>query len=211
MLVIALTPGGLPAAGFWWDWLGGLGFCALAVIAYLGFDSDSPVSNQRLHRNLALVASILTAIHVLGYLLLDRLLIEYLKPTAPLYMLAGLLGVVGVVGATTSAFPTPRRRIFSRFSTFRIWHRWLVAVTVIGSLWHVLGTRFSIWGPLKVSLMVLLTLLLPGAAFVARRLNSKLMTSVGPDSNAKADREAWALSLLLILFATSFALIKVSG
>ena len=121
MLAISLLPRGLPAAGFLWDFFNGLGFCGLAVLIALAWDSESPARNPRLrlHRNLAVVSSLLISGHALGFLLWDPTVIEYLKLRAPLYMLIGIGGYLLVVFATVSSFPPPRRFLSTSFSRFR--------------------------------------------------------------------------------------------
>ena len=210
ILALGLLPDRYPAAGFLWDWLAGLGFCALAMIAFLGWESESPATNPRLrlHRNIAVLATLLTALHSIGYLLYDSTLLEYLKPTAPPYMLIGVVAFAALLGATVSAFPGSRRTIYGNFKNFRSWHRWLVALVVIGSLWHVLGTSFSIVSPLQISLLVLLTLLLPSAALYSRRRQRKIPLTRAPASDATADSNGYVLLLISMSFAAAYAAFK---
>jgi len=209
-LAIGLLPVRFPAAGFWWDWLAGLGFCGLAMIAYLGWDSESPATSPRLrlHRNIALLATILTGVHATGYLIDDLILIEYLKPTAPPYMLLGIAAFTVMVGTTITALPAPRQYFYTGFSSFRNWHRWLVALVLIGSIWHVIGTDFTITTPMQTGFLILLTLLLPAGAFCARRLRVKLPLTTAPDSERRADNNTVALALLMLLFAGVYSAIK---
>lgn len=191
MLAIILLPRGLPAAGFLWDFFNGLGFCGLAVLIALAWDSESPARNPRLrlHRNLAVVSSILISGHVLGFVVWDPTVIEYLKLRAPLYMLAGIGGYLLVVLATVSSFPTPRRVLYRGFSRFRQWHLIVSVAAILTSVWHVLGTNFVINGILHSLLFCLLVLSVPAYAYGRRRFTASLKRSAPPLSDDLADRQ----------------------
>ncbi len=191
MLAIILLPRGLPAAGFLWDFFNGLGFCGLAVLIALAWDSESPARNPRLrlHRNLAVVSSILISGHVLGFVVWDPTVIEYLKLRAPLYMLAGIGGYLLVVLATVSSFPTPRRVLYRGFSRFRQWHLIVSVAAILTSVWHVLGTKFVISGILHSLAFCLLVLGIPAYAYARRRFAAALTRSAPPLSDDLADRQ----------------------
>lgn len=190
MLAIALLPRGLPAAGFLWDFFNGLGFCGLAALISLAWDSESPARNPRLrlHRNLAVVSSILISGHVLGFLLWDPTVIEYLKLRAPLYMLAGIGGYLLMVLATLSSFPAPRRVLYRGFARFRQWHLIVSIAAILTSVWHVLGTKFVISGFLHSMFFCLLVLSVPAYAYGRRRFAASLPRPAPPQSDDLADR-----------------------
>jgi DMSO/TMAO reductase YedYZ heme-binding membrane subunit len=204
VLLICLLPGATPAGGFGWDWLGALGFGVLAFLLALAFESESPAREPRLtaHRNLAVAACVLTGAHALGYLLLDPVSIEYLKPTAPGYMLAGLAGVVGLAVLTATAFPRPRRRVFAGFARFRRWHLTLAVGTLALGAWHAIGTGFSVRPGLPAVLLTLLLSVAPAAAWFARRWGRP--TTLGPSvaSGADGTRHIVLAVLLVVLLAT---------
>ncbi len=191
MLAITLLPRGLPAAGFLWDFFNGLGFCGLGVLIALAWDSETPARNPRLrlHRNLAVVSSILISAHVLGFVLWDPTVIEYLKLRAPLYMLVGIAGYLLVVLATISSFPTPRRVLYRSFSRFRRWHLIGSIAAILTSVWHVLGTKFVINGILHSLLFCLLVLSVPAYAYGRRRFAAPLTRPAPPLSDDLADRQ----------------------
>ena len=213
ILSIALLPDGLPSAGLWWDFLIGLGFCAIAIIAFLGWDSESPATNPRLrlHRNLAVLTTLLTVTHALGYLLLDSTLIDYLLPTAPAYMLAGVAAFLSLVVVTVSSFPAPRKRLYRNFPAFRSWHRILFVVILIGSGWHVAGTDFSLPGIWQLLLAGLLLAVLPLAAYIGRRGGSKPVLSRPPLDLPAADRSALSGGAILVLISAGYAFIRQSA
>ncbi|MEE8079111.1 MAG: ferric reductase-like transmembrane domain-containing protein, partial [Pseudomonadales bacterium] len=207
MLAIILLPRGLPAAGFLWDFFNGLGFCGLAVLIALAWDSESPARNPRLrlHRNLAVVSSILISGHVLGFLVWDPTVIEYLKLRAPLYMLAGIGGYLLVVLATVSSFPTPRRVLYRGFSRFRQWHLIVSVAAILTSVWHVLGTNFVINGILHSLLFCLLVLSVPAYAYGRRRFTASLTRPAAPLSDELADRQGSTSFALCLALAAVYA------
>lgn len=192
ILAVGLLPRGLPSAGPGWDFLAATGYCGLAVVAYLGWDSESPAANPRLrlHRNLGVLASVLVSIHTFGYLLLDPTLIEYLKPTAPAYMLLGLAAGTALLVITVSSFPGPRRSLYRDFSTFRTWHRVLFVILIAGSLWHLLGTDFYLTGVWQWGSALAVLGMPPLGAYLARRARWQLPMSRPPVSTAAADLSA---------------------
>lgn len=95
-LSTALLPDGLPAASWFWESLNGLGLTAMVLLVVLVFEAQtpSPPTALRQHQAVAILAMILTALHVLGFRLFDPLLLEHLKPSAPWSMLSALLAVL---------------------------------------------------------------------------------------------------------------------
>lgn len=137
--------GGLvPASGWEWDFINGIGFAAVGAVAYLGWDSQTAASlpSQRLHSNIAIAAALLVVMHAAGFLLLDSYTVEYLKLKAPLYMLAGLAGALVIVFLAITSLPRLRRRVFSRYSLFRSRHTVLSIAVLALTVWHVLGADY---------------------------------------------------------------------
>ena len=151
-----LTP--TPTAGGWlWDFGNGLGFVAFALILVLSLEPG----RSRLHRPLAWLAVGAAVAHG-GYLLaLDATLLEYLKPTTPAYMAAGLLALALLaVSALTSG--RVRRRIFPGRRAFRGLHWALSTLVIAGAGYHVAGSAFYINQGHQVALLAALLV-----AFVA--------------------------------------------
>ena len=210
VLIVGLLPDGLPSAGFWWDFLTAAGYCGLVVIAFLGWDSESPATNPRLrlHRNLAVASLLLCIVHSLGYLILDPTLTEYLLPAAPAYMLAGIVAFLSLLLVTTTSFPTPRRRLYPSFSTFRSGHRILFLVILAGSVWHTVGTDFSLTAFWQTVAIGILLGLLPAIAYVARRIRRQPPMTRVPFSTSRADRASLYAGVTLLSFCAGYAWIK---
>lgn len=126
------------AAGGWlWDLGNGLGFVAFALILALSLEPG----RSPLHRPLAWLAVGATVAHG-GYLLAsDATLLEYLKPTMPPYMAAGLLAL-GLLVLSALSSGKARRRIFPSRPTFRRVHWALSTVVIAGAGYHVAGSAF---------------------------------------------------------------------
>lgn len=211
VLGIGLAAGALPSAGFWWDFLAALGYCAFALIAFMGWDSESPASNPRLrlHRNLAILGTTAGTAHAAGYLIIDATVIEYLLPAAPAYMLVGIVALLLLLGTTLSSLPGPRRRTYSGFSAFRDWHRLLYLLLLLTAGWHAIGTEFSFANPWQITIVILLLTFAPVLAYCARRLNRPTPLTPSPASEAAADRHPVLVALAMVLMSVAFAGIKV--
>ena len=131
-----LTP--TPTAGGWlWDFGNGLGFVALALILVLSLEPG----RSRLHRPLAWLAVGAAVAHG-GYLLaLDATLLEYLKPTMPPYMAAGLLALA-LLALSALASGKARRRVFPSRRAFRRLHWALSTAVIAGAGYHLAGSAF---------------------------------------------------------------------
>lgn len=218
VLGITLLPDRYPAAGFLWDLLDGLGFAALAILVFLGWESGHRASapRLRLHSNLAVAGSLLVVAHAIGFLIADPVLLEYVKPTAPLGMLAGLLAALGMLAATVTSYPGLRRRCYGTYKRFRWWHRTAGIVLLSLGLWHVAGASYSVgsvpgsgWnGIVRLVLLLPLVALLPLAAFYRRADRRPLRSGPAPANRLAADRDAVMVLLVLILLAVAWAVIK---
>jgi hypothetical protein len=204
LLLVCLLPGLLPAAGFTWDWLGGIGFAALAVLVGLALEAESPARQPRLfaHRNIAVVATVLVWLHALGYLALDPVSIEYLLPKAPGYMLVGLVSGIVLLGLTATAFPTIRRYCYASFGSFRRWHLALSVATLAGSVWHIIGTQFIVTGAFRLTLFSALVIGLPAFAYQHRRAGKP---AFAPSGAATASRDYVLITLGCLLLAAGYA------
>ncbi len=211
VLAFTLAAGALPAAGFWWDLLAALGLCSATVVAFLGWDSESPAAQPRLrlHRNLGFVAAGLATGHAFGYLIIDSTVLEYLMPAAPAYMLAGLVAWVVLIGITFTSAPGSRKRYYKGFPTFRRWHRGLFLILVVTAGWHILGTGFSLEAPWQQGLAAAVLCAVPVLAYWHRRRYGTLPLTPGPPHAAKADAGAVLSCLTLVVLSAAYATVKL--
>ncbi len=213
VLGITLAAGALPAGGFWWDFLAALGYCAFTLIAFMGWDSESPVRTPRLraHRNLAILAALIATAHAAGYLVIDATVLEHLKPTAPNYMLLGIVAWLLLIATTYSSLPGPRKRTYPGFSSFRNWHRGLYLLILTASAWHVLATEFSLSSPWQVGVLALLLIGAPMLGYVMRRYGRTMVVTGAPAGDRQADLQPTLCGLAMVLLSAAFAGIKVAA
>jgi predicted CXXCH cytochrome family protein len=148
LLLSLLVPPALAGfAGIGWEasqWAGYAG--TLACIALAG----SPVRPRRsvpptlvslrLHTLIGWLAVLAVALHVGGLLLADPTVIEYLKPTAPLYQLAGIAATLVLLALALTGGGGARRRLWKSHRGFQATHVVLGSVLVVLVAAHVVAT-----------------------------------------------------------------------
>ena len=140
----------VPVVGVTWDLANLLGYlslaCCLLLFVYAGRPLAFPPFSGRffanLHRELGYIALLLAAAHVGILLISEPLLLEHLKPAAPLYMLSGLVASLLLLILVISSIPRFRRRLWPDYHRFKFLHAWLAIACVALVLWHVVGSSF---------------------------------------------------------------------
>jgi hypothetical protein len=92
------------------------------------------------HNLIGWLALLLVAIHVGGLVASDALVVEYLKPSAPLYQLAGVAATLVLVVVVVSALGNVRRRLWSSHRGFQSTHVILGCVLMALIAIHVIVT-----------------------------------------------------------------------
>ncbi len=139
-----------PAVNLIWDAANAMGYLALVLIfllfIYTGRPRAFPPFSGRFfanfHRDIGYLILALTVAHCLLLLIWQPLLLEHLKPTAPVYMLTGLGSALLLVVLVLSSAGWLRRRLWSSHHSFRSLHAWLSISTTGLLLVHVLGSGF---------------------------------------------------------------------
>lgn len=151
------------------------------------------------------------ALHVAGLLLSDHRVFEYLKPTAPLYQLAGILAAILLIALTVSAIAVSRRRLWGSHRGFQATHVTASCALLCLSAVHVVvtgryaGNRGSQW---------LIIAAVAGGALIL--MQARPGSEAAPESAALSRRlvfgrhSTWVLSVL-ILTALAAASLSVSG
>lgn len=115
-----------------------VGLCGAPVRAR---DSTRPVLlSLRLHTILGWSAAVAVALHVGGLLLADRNVVEYLKPSLPIYMAAGVLAALLLLLLTASATLPLRRRLWRNHRAFQATHVIAGAALIALVAIHVIAT-----------------------------------------------------------------------
>ncbi len=103
------------------------------------------LSLQR-HTLIGWLALLAVAIHVGGLILSDRVVLEYLKPSAPLYQLAGLAASGVLLVIVASGLAGVRRRLWSSHRGFQSTHVILGCALIVLIAVHVIVTARYIGG-----------------------------------------------------------------
>jgi predicted ferric reductase len=143
-----------------WDWANSFGYLSLAICMFLfiyrgrarAFPAFSPRFFANLHRELGYLSLCLLFAHVGMLLLTEPLLLEHLKPTAPLHMLAGVFAFILILLLVTSSVPAARRRLWPDYHVFRHIHAMLAVSIVALIAYHVLGSSFYLNSRWKIVL-----------------------------------------------------------
>ena len=147
-----------------WDWANGMGYLVLAIslflFVYKGRPRAYPAYTGRFfanfHRDLGYIAFALLAGHVGILLWAEPLLVEHLKPAAPLHMLAGLMAFLLMLLLVLSSIPSLRRRLWPDYHLFRHVHA-VVAVAIIAlTMYHVCFSAFYLNTQWKAAVLLLL-------------------------------------------------------
>jgi DMSO/TMAO reductase YedYZ heme-binding membrane subunit len=145
--------GGFAGAGWEASQLAGY-MGALACIVLAGAPLRPRMSvppalvSLRLHTLVGWTALIAVAAHIVGLVLADRTVIEYLKPTAPLYQMAGIAATALLLFLAFSGVAVARRRLWRSHRGFQATHV-VVAYLMTGLIAvHVVVTAryFGGWG-----------------------------------------------------------------
>jgi hypothetical protein len=115
------------------------------------------------HKWLAWISVALVSAHAGGALLADRDTLEYLKPSMPVYQLAGLVATLAMVIVSITALSRVRKSLWQSASWFRIVHVSLAALIVVLIFIHVIATDRYAAGPRRWlwAAMTILVICLP--------------------------------------------------
>ena len=165
LLVLAALPlfGGF--AGIGWELAQAAGLASgVACIALSGSpvrprDSVPPtLLSVRRHTLIGWLALLAAAIHVGGLVLVDRTVIEYLKPTAPLHQLAGIAAALLLLTLVPSSLAGVRRRLWASHRGFQATHVILGSLLVALVAVHVVVTARYAGGRGRRALLVAATI-----------------------------------------------------
>ncbi|HJP36219.1 MAG TPA: hypothetical protein QF901_09520 [Gammaproteobacteria bacterium] len=164
-LILLFTHPVAPQNGWWWDILMGVGMLGVGLMiavplisprVWVHFSGDPRALRFVLyvHRDVSYVVLLLTAIHVVGLLLIDAVLIEYLKLSAPWSMLAAIVAAVMLLVLVLSSLY--RIDFHLRYRSWRLWHGGFSGLTMALVAFHVVDAGFYINSPIKKAVFVVL-------------------------------------------------------
>jgi DMSO/TMAO reductase YedYZ heme-binding membrane subunit len=122
-------------------------------------NSEPPtLLSLRLHTAIGWAALILSALHIGGLVLADHTVIEYLKPTAPLYQLAGIAAALLLIMLVVLSHGPFRRRLWRSHRGFQASHVILACALAALVAVHVVVTARYIGGGARRALYVAVTI-----------------------------------------------------
>jgi DMSO/TMAO reductase YedYZ heme-binding membrane subunit len=156
LLLLVVPPALAGFAGVAWEasqWAGYAG--ALACIMLAGSpvrprNSTPPaLLSLRLHTLIGWLALLAAALHVGGLLLADRTVIEYLKPTTPLYQIAGIAATLVLLALALTGGGGARRRLWKSHRGFQATHVILGGVLAVLVAAHVIAAARYLGGGMR--------------------------------------------------------------
>jgi hypothetical protein len=147
--------------------VGLLALCALPVRSRLGNPTNA-LSLTR-HRDLGVLVLALALAHAALLLMAQPLLIEYLKPSTPVYQQAGILGLVAAVALVATGFLVVRRRLWRNHGQFQLSHLVLTLAALALVAAHAVGSARYLDRRWKIVVWVLATLAAALCLMRARR------------------------------------------
>jgi Ferric reductase like transmembrane component/Class III cytochrome C family len=210
VLTLALAAVGAAAlgavgAGRAWGLADGLGllslFLAVAVTAWPVRPRVAPTpraTTLSLHRLLGFLALGLALLHTAGLVVAEPLLLEHLKPTAPVFMLAGLLALV-LLGVLCVTGLWSVRRHFPGSGAFQLIHIALAALLLVLLGVHAIGAARYLRAAPERGAFVLAVVVSLLVVLRARRHGRRPAQGAGPLSRLVADSVSARHGVLLAL------------
>ena len=164
-----VVPPHLPQNGLAWDFVMALGYVATALLLVvplvstrtwflLGGDAAETRPVLDLHRLASYLALVYLIAHIVGVIVVDTTVIEYLKPSAPWSMLAALCAsILILVSIIQSEF---RLAMNMRYRRWRVWHCVLSALIIAGMFYHIFEASYfthSMYEKLVLATLSMLT------------------------------------------------------
>lgn len=155
------------------------------------------------------------ALHIAVFLISDEIVVEYLKLSAPGYMLSGIAAAVLVAILALTSFQPLRGRVYAGRGRFRFFHAGLALGTLLLIAHHVLGSGFYTDTLVKQTLFVAAAVATPVLLVAGRRLFPQRSALVGGsvrDATVRAaDRTALLAGLMALAIALAYALLRNVG
>ena len=157
LLIVPPAMAGFAALGWeaaqWAGYAGALACIALAGAPLRPRNAVPPtLVSLRLHTLIGWLALVAVGLHIAGLVLADRLVLEYLKPTAPLYQLAGIAATLVLLVLAATGGAAARRRLWRSHRGFQATHVILAAVLATSIAIHVVVTARYLGGPVRRAL-----------------------------------------------------------
>lgn len=133
-----------------------------------------------LHSDLSYCVVFLLSVHIAGLLIIEPLLIEYLKLSAPWSMLAAIVATVALVALLISSIYRANLRL--RYRRWRIWHVGLSVVAMSFTAFHIIDAGYYFNNEYKKVVFVVLAAGPSLVAFGVARWHRSAIAQVELDS-----------------------------
>ncbi len=209
LLLVSLAPAPAPIYTLW-DWANVMGYMVLTLslllFVYRGRARSFPAFSGRffanLHRDLGYIAMLLLTGHVAVLLWVEPLLLEHLKPSAPLHMLAGLFALLFMLMLVISSVPFLRRRLWPDYHRFRSVHALFAAVILGLTIYHVVMSGFYMNSEWKLAVLAVVGCCV--AASAIRRERTVLLSGIIRIRNSAGYSHMITYCVTLLVLAASF-------
>ena len=215
LLAISVLGGAWVGAGWIWDAANALGFAAAASMIFLHIETGAArkrparvaAFHARLHSSIALLTLIMVVAHVLALLADDAVTIEYWKPSAPPYMLAGIGALLLLAAIVASSYPRPRRWLFANPAQFRRTHGFASILLTSLVAWHIAGSALYLDTRFKQALFVMILVGIP--LWLIRRPDlQRPSVETQPREPAEARRETLYIGAIALAMAVAFSALR---
>ena len=204
-----------PAVSILWDWSNAMGYLALALglmlFIYAGRPRAFPPFSGRffanLHRDFGYIALVLVAAHIGILIYAEPLLLEHLKPTAPLYMLAGLGSALLMVVVVLTSVTALRRRLWQDYQRYRAFHAWLSIAALVLLLVHVVLSGYYLNSGWKLALCLAVAIAVLGLYLDKRYVHLRHDRTIQRLRNTSHYSHVLSCGPVLVVLVLSLALV----
>jgi len=164
-LLFLLVGPRIPQNGLWWDMLMGAGMLAMGFMiavplisprVWLHFGGNPRALRfvLNIHNDVSYAVLLLTLVHVIGLVILDPTVVEYLKLSASWSMLAATGSAILLAVLTLSSLYRTQFKLRYRF--WRVWHVVLSVAAMSLMVFHVVDAGFYANSTIKKAVFIVL-------------------------------------------------------
>ena len=168
ILLLIVVPPRLPANGLAWDFVMSLGYVSAALFLVIplmstrvwfsvGGSAEEVRPVLAFHRTLSYLALAYLLAHVIGTIIIDPIVIEYLKPSAPWGMLAALIASILILLVLIQS--DYRIALKLPYMRWYAWHAGASIVVVLGIFYHILEAGYFTFSVVERIVLAVLSIL----------------------------------------------------
>ncbi|HIE1843219.1 ferric reductase-like transmembrane domain-containing protein [Pseudomonas aeruginosa] len=201
-----------------WDLSNAWGYLAATLLLMLFIFTGRPLASpfyegkffMHLHRDLGFGIGLLIGLHIVFHIFNESEILEYILPSAPWYMLAGVAATLSTTLILLLSLIKVRRRIWSNHSRFKTYHFWIGALILILTGIHILGSGFYSQTGWKRVAWCTLTVAALWMPYLVSRRSSKNSLGGGRVRNRANRATLFAGAIIAFCLALSFLVVVVA-